>query len=275
MPLPRRAFLTCLAATGYSLAAAPLAASPIATPDTGLEQGDALVFTADGFRLPVYWARPAKAGGKWPVVLVVQEIFGVHEHIRDVCRRLARQGYFALAPELFVRQGDPRGKADVKAILADIVSRVPDRQVMDDLDATLAWAEQHGGDRARAGVVGFCWGGRIVWLYAAARPDLKAGVAFYGRLAGKQGALTPRQPLDVAGELKVPVLGLYGGKDEGIPQADVDAMRGRLPASGKIVVYPDAGHAFHADYRASYQPVAAGDAWARTLQWLQQMGVGG
>ncbi|NDV13024.1 dienelactone hydrolase family protein [Crenobacter caeni] len=275
MPLPRRTFLACLATTAYALAAGPLAAAPTRTPDTGLAQGDALVDTADGQHLPVYWARPAAAVGKLPVVLVVQEIFGVHEHIRDVCRRLAHQGYFALAPELFVRQGDPRGKADVQAILADIVAKVPDRQVMDDLDATLAWAGRHGGDSARAGVVGFCWGGRIVWLYAAARPNLKAGVAFYGRLAGKHDALTPQQPLDVAGELKVPVLGLYGGKDEGIPQADVDAMRRRLSASGQIVVYPDAGHAFHADYRASYQPDVARDAWARTLQWLQQMGVGG
>jgi carboxymethylenebutenolidase len=274
--IDRRQVLTVSLAAGFAAAVRPIAAETAITTDTnGLEAGEVPIPVSDG-DLPAYRAMPA-GGGPFPVVLVVQEIFGVHEHMRDVCRRLAKQGYMAIAPELYARQGDVSSMTDVKEIIAKVVSRVPDAQVMSDLDAVVAYAGASGrGDTARLGITGFCWGGRITWLYAAHNPALKAGVAWYGRLVGEAGALTPRHPVDLAQELKAPVRGLYGGADQGIPIDTIERMRGACKAAQKtceIIVYPDAPHAFHADYRPSYRPDAARDGWARMLAWFHAYGV--
>jgi carboxymethylenebutenolidase len=272
----RRQVLATSLASGFALAVQPVTAGTITTSSDGLVAGDVKIPVADG-EIPGYRAMPAK-GGNFPVVLVVQEIFGVHEHIRDVCRRLAREGYLAVAPELYARQGDVSKIADWKQIISEVVSRVPDAQVMSDLDATVAWAGKSGkGNADKLAITGFCWGGRITWLYAAHSPGLKAGVAWYGRLRGETTELQPRYPLDVVADLKAPVLGLYGGQDQGIPLADVEEMRAALKAAGKpseIVVFPDAGHAFLADYRPSYNAAAAADGWARALAWFRSHGVG-
>ncbi len=210
---------------------------------------------------------------------MVQEVFGVHEHIKDLCRRLAKLGYFAVAPELYARQGDVSKLTDF-ADIRKIVSKVPDAQVMSDLDATAAWAKESGGDTSKLGITGFCWGGRIVWLYSAHNPDLKAGVAWYGRLvapAGEADELHPKQPVDLAAALKAPVLGLYGGDDQGIPQESVEKMRAAIKEAGKpaeIHVYPDTPHAFLADYRPSYRAEPAADGWKRMLAWFKANGVG-
>lgn len=229
--------------------------------------------------VPAYRAAPEK-GGPFPTVLVVQEIFGVHEHIKDVCRRLAKLGYLAIAPELFARQGDVSKLADIQEIFGKVVSKVPDTQVMSDLDATVEWAKTDGkGDTAKLGITGFCWGGRITWLYAAHNPVLKAGVAWYGRLsgAGRATDLQPKYPIDLAKAIKAPVLGLYGEKDAGIPVKDVEAMRAALKEAGntasEIVVYPDAPHAFYADYRPSYRKGPAEDGWKRLREWFKMHGV--
>ncbi len=268
--MDRRGFVATLGATGFALAVQPvMAQSVITTPAEGLDQGNAGV-PSGGDTLPVYYARPAGKSGL-PVVLVVQEIFGVHEHIRDVCRRLAHLGYLAIAPELYFRQGDPSALGSVGEILSGIVSKVPDAQVMADLDACVAWAGGQGGDPARLGITGFCWGGRVTWLYAAHNPGLKAGVAWYGRIDGAPGELTPQHPIDVADALHAPVLGLYGGQDQGIPLDDVEMMREALKKAGsasEIVVYPDAPHAFHADYRPSYRKTEAEDGWQRLTAWF-------
>ena len=268
----RRGFVTTLAAAGFALAVQPVQASTVISTDaSGLDAGSAAV-KASGGELPIYYARPAQ-GDKLPVVLVVQEIFGVHEHIRDVCRRLAKQGYLAIAPELFFRQGDPTKLENVADILSSIVSKVPDAQVMADLDACAEWAATRGGDAARLAITGFCWGGRITWLYAAHNPRLKAGVAWYGRLDGAPSDNQPRHPIDIAANLNAPVLGLYGGQDQGIPLDDVEAMREAIKAAGKpsdIVVYPDAPHAFHADYRPSFRKTEAEDGWKRLLEWFSK-----
>ncbi|MDI3491129.1 MAG: carboxymethylenebutenolidase [Thauera sp.] len=268
----RRGFVTTLAAAGFALAVQPVQASTVISTDaSGLDAGSATVKVSGG-ELPIYYARPAQ-GDKLPVVLVVQEIFGVHEHIRDVCRRLAKQGYLALAPELFFRQGDPTKLENVADILSSIVSKVPDAQVMADLDACAEWAATRGGDAARLAITGFCWGGRIAWLYAAHNPRLKAGVAWYGRLDGAPSDNQPRHPIDIAANLNAPVLGLYGGQDQGIPLDDVEAMREAIKAAGKpsdIVVYPDAPHAFHADYRPSFRKTEAEDGWKRLLEWFSK-----
>ncbi len=266
----RRGFVTTLTAAGFALAVQPVQASTaISTDARGLSVGEASV-AVEGGALPVYFARPA-GGSRLPVVLVVQEIFGVHEHIRDVCRRLAHQGYLAVAPELFFRQGDPRTIENVAEILQGIVSKVPDAQVMADLDACAAWAANHGGAPDWLAVTGFCWGGRITWLYAAHNPGVRCGVAWYGRLDGAPSELTPKHPLDVADALHAPVLGLYGGQDQGIPLSDVESMREALTKAGgrsMIHVYPDAPHAFHADYRPSYRKAEAEDGWKRALAWF-------
>lgn len=272
----RRAFMgTALAATGFALAAGPAQAAPIATDPAGLDAGPVL-FPGRDRDLPAYAARP-KGGKPAPVVLVVQEIFGVHEYIRDICRRLAKQGYLAVAPELYVRQGDPSTIADIPTLMREIVAKVPDEQVLADLDAAAAWAvKSAGGDAARLGITGFCWGGRITWLYAAHNPALKAGVAWYGRLVGDANANTPHHPLDVAAQLNAPVLGLYGGADQGIPLDSVEKMRAALKAAAKpseIVVYDGAPHAFHADYRPSYREQPATDGWTRLLAWFKANGV--
>jgi len=271
----RRGFIVTALGAGFALAVQPTAAqSPIKTDTDGLTAGEVKVPVSDGVMV-AYRAMPVGARNA-PVVLVVSEIFGVHEHIADVCRRLAKQGYLAIAPELFARYGDPRKIASVPDILSTIVARTPDAGVMADLDACVTWAGKSGGDVARLAITGFCWGGRITWLYAAHNPALKAGVAWYGRLDGEINDRTPKYPLDLAAQVKAPVLGLYGGKDQGIPLEDVDSMQAALKKAGsksQIHVYPDAPHAFHADYRPSYNKAAAEDGWNRLLAWLRQHGV--
>jgi carboxymethylenebutenolidase len=276
LPLSRRTFVGASLATGFALSVRPaLGQSVIQTAADGLVAGDIAIKASDGVPVKAYWVQPA-GKGPFPTVLVVQEIFGLHEYVRDTCRRLARQGYQAIAPNLFQRQGDPSRVASVAEILATIVGRVPDAQVMRDLDACAEWAVANGGDPARLGITGFCWGGRISWLYAAHNPDLKAAVAWYGRLTGTASEMTPKHPMDLVGALHAPVLGLYGGKDQGIPVSDVDDMREDLAKAGKkaeLVVYPDAGHAFHADYRPSYRADDAADGWKRMLAWFRANGV--
>ncbi len=267
----RRGFMAGVAASGFALAVRPVSAQTIVTDAKGLVEGPVELPTGDR-PIPAYHALP-QTRGPFPVVIVVQEIFGVHEHIRDVCRRLAKAGYFAVAPELFVRQGDVSGMADVQRIIKEVVSQVPDAQVMSDLDATLGWCRSQGrADVTSVGITGFCWGGRIVWLYAAHNPSVKAGVAWYGRLTGPTDELHPRHPISVAAGLTVPVLGLYGGADTGIPPDAVQKMRDELKkgkSGSEIVVYDGAPHAFFADYRPSYRPAAAADGWKRMLAWFK------
>jgi carboxymethylenebutenolidase len=277
--LTRRELIAGGIGTGFALAVRPISAATITTSADGLDAGDIQIPTPTG-PIPGYRAAPAKHKGKLPIVLVVHEIFGVHEHIKDVCRRVAKLGALAVAPELFVRQGDVSKVPDFKEIMSKVVSKVPDAQVLGDLDAAAAWAKASGGgDATRVGITGFCWGGRIVWLYAAQSPTLKAGVAWYGRLTGDKDALHPRFPMDVAATLRAPVLGLYGGQDQGIPVSSVEEMRNALAAGGaaskksQIHVYPDAGHAFFADYRPSYRPTEAADGWSRLVAWLKAEGV--
>ncbi|MGA4551737.1 dienelactone hydrolase family protein [Methylorubrum aminovorans] len=274
--LSRRTVIATSLATGFALAVQPVAAQTTITTDTnGLSAGEVKIPTQDG-ELPAYRAMPAE-GGPFPTILVIQEIFGVHEHIKDVCRRLAKLGYFALAPELYARQGDVSRLTNIQQIVSEVVSKVPDAQVMRDLDAAVAYAKGTGkADTARLGITGFCWGGRITWLYAAHNPGVKAGVAWYGRLVGDASDLMPKHPVDVAADLKAPVLGLYGGADQGIPVATIDRMKEACRAAGKtcdFVVYPDAPHAFHADYRPSYRAEPAQDGWRRLQDWFRQYGV--
>ncbi len=280
-PAPREAFtrrefvLTSLA-VGFAAAVTPIHAETRITTDAGgLDAGEVAIPAGDR-DIPGYRAAP-KQKGPLPIVLVVQEIFGVHEHIRDVCRRFAKQGYLAIAPELYARQGSVAEISDIQEIVSKVVSKVPDAQVMSDLDATVAWAEKNArGDGKRVGITGFCWGGRIVWLYAAHSTTVKAGVAWYGRLTGAKSDLQPSHPIDAVANLHAPVLGLYGGADQGIPLGDVEAMRAALKTAGKpgeIVVYPDAPHGFHADYRPSYRAEPAHDGWRRLLEWFRKNGV--
>ncbi len=274
----RRDFVRTTVGSGFAAAVLPVCAqTAIKTDANGLTAGKVDIPTADG-KMPAYRAAPAGKANA-PVVLVVSEIFGVHEHIADVARRFAKQGYFAVAPELFVRQGDAASYGEIAKLVAEVISKVPDAQVMGDLDATLAWAKAEGANAGNAAITGFCWGGRITWLYAAHQPALKAGVAWYGRLVGNKTELTPRHPVDLAGELKAPVLGLYGGADAGIPLDTVEQMKKALAAGSaaakgsEFVVYPDAPHAFHADYRPSYRKEAAEDGWKRALAWFKAHGV--
>lgn len=275
-PLSRRGFVTTSLAGGFALATLPVAASTITTDDKGLVAGEVSIAVRDG-RLPGYRAMP-RAGGARPTILVVQEIFGVHEHIRDLCRRFAKVGYCAIAPELYARQGNPAAVADVRELMSTLVAKVADAQVMADLDDTISWGVAEGCcDPDKVGVTGFCWGGRITWLYAAHNPRLKAGVAWYGRLVGDTTPLQPRNPVDVVAELKAPVLGLYGAADQGIPMDTVATMRKALEAAkspSMIVAYEDTPHGFLADYRASYREAAAKDGWERALAWFRQHGVG-
>lgn len=271
----RRSFVVSSLAAGFALAVQPVTADTVKTDAKGLEAGEVKV-PAKGGDMPAYRAMPDK-GGPFPVILVVQEIFGVHEHIKDICRRLGKLGYLAIAPELYARQGDVSKLTDIKEILSKVVSKVPDEQVMADLDATVAWVKKSGkGDTAKLGVTGFCWGGRIVWLYAAHNPDLKAGVAWYGRLVGMPDDLHPKHPIDLVSALKAPVLGLYGGADTGIPNDTVDKMRKALKDAGKpseIVLYPDTPHGFYADYRPTYRKDPADDGWKRLREWFKKHGV--
>jgi len=271
----RRGFVVTSLAAGFALAAQPVSAQTISTDTKGLEAGEVKIPVSDG-EIPAYRALPAGAG-PFPVVLVVQEIFGVHEHIKDICRRFAKLGYLAVAPELYARQGDVSKIDNFREIFSKVVSKVPDAQVMSDLDAAVAWAKGTGkGDVARLGMTGYCWGGRIVWLYAAHNPNLKAGVAWYGRLTGDADELHPKHPLDLVASIKVPVLGLYGEADSNIPVATVEKMRTALKDAGKtaeIIVYPDTPHAFFADYRESYRKDKAEDGWKRLLDWFKKYGV--
>ena len=275
LTMNRRGFLTTSLASGFTLAAGPVMASTVITTDaTGLTAGEVKIPVADG-TIPAYRAVPAGATNA-PTILVVQEIFGVHEHIKDVCRRFAKLGYLAIAPELYARQGDASGYTDNAKLFADIVNKVPDAQVMSDLDACVKWASTNGGNPTRLGITGFYWGGRITWLYDAHNPNVKAGVAWYGRLVGDKDPLRPLHPVDIADKLHAPVLGLYGAADAGIPVTTVDTMKAALekgPAAARastFVVYPDTPHAFHADYRPSYREKEAKDGWNRTVEWFKK-----
>ncbi len=274
--LGRRTFVVTTLATGFALAVSPVTGETLHTDATGLVAGEIKIG-----EMPAYRAQP-EGGARFPLIVVVAEIFGVHEHIKDICRRLAKVGYMAIAPELFARQGDPTKMTDVGAIISNVVSKTPDEQVMRDLDATVLWAKKSGKlDGDRVGITGFCWGGRIVWLYCArtgpsAAP--KAGAAWYGRLSNATNALQTTTAIDVGAKLRAPVLGLYGGLDAGIPAGHIDLMRREIAANPKkvpaeIVVYPGAQHGFNADYRPSYDKAAAEDAWQKMLAFMKKSGV--
>jgi carboxymethylenebutenolidase len=271
----RRAVIKSALGAGFCAAVAPAWAQVVTTSADGLVAGEIKVAAGD-FEIPAYRAYPA-SGDTFPLVLVIHEIFGVHEHIKDVCRRFAKAGYYAIAPDLFARQGDAAAEKDMAKLMSGIVGKTPDAEVMSDLDATMAQAAASGkADMSRAAVVGFCWGGREVWLYAARHPELKAAVAWYGPLARPVTPQTPLNPPDVVGELKVPVLGLYGGQDKNIPEDQIAAMEEKLARSdrgSKIIVYEDAGHAFFADYRPSYVKADAQASWKQALAWLKSHGV--
>lgn len=273
--LDRRGFLATSLAAGIAVAAGPVAAqTAIKTDASGLTAGEVRI-PVQGGSIPAYRAMPEGQTGM-AVILVIQEIFGVHAYIQDVCRRLAHKGYMAIAPELYVRQGDPGRYTEISRLLSEVVNKVPDKQIMADLDAAVAWAGKNGGNANRLGITGFCWGGRVVWLYAAHNPRLKAGVAWYGRLVGEADALRPRHPIDVVADINAPVLGLYGGQDSGIPLDTIEKMKAALAKDGdaakasEFVVYPEASHAFHADYRPSYREDAAKDGWKRALAWFEK-----
>ena len=279
----RRDFVRAAVGSGFAAAVLPVMAQTVKTDSADLIAGEVTISVGD-FKLPAYRAMPAAAAAagaaRLPVVLVVSEIFGVHEHIADVARRFARLGYLAIAPEMFVRQGDAQAYGEVSKLIAEVINKVPDAQVMSDLDACVAWAGANGGDTARLGITGFCWGGRITWMYSAHNPAVKAGVAWYGQLLGVPNALKPANPIDRVEQLNAPVLGLYGAQDTGIPLAAVDQMKAALASAARpaarqsqFVVYPDAPHAFHADYRPSYRKDAAEDGWKRCVAWLKAHGV--
>ncbi len=275
-PENRREFMVKKLAVGFALAVQPICAQTAITTDAnGLTAGEVKIPVADGV-IPAYRACPGKGRG-FPVVLVVQEIFGVHEHIKDICRRLAHAGYCAVAPELFSREGDVSKMTDVNEIVTKVVSKVPDAQVMSDLDAAANWAAKTShGDISRLAITGFCWGGRIVWLYASHNTRLKAGAAWYGRLEGDKNDKTPKNPIDFAGAFNTPIIGFYGGKDTGISQESIDKMKIALQVVGnpsQINVYPDAQHGFNADYRPSYNKEAAQDAWKKMIVWFKKYGV--
>ena len=274
----RRTWMQTALGVGYAAAALPVVAqNAVKTTGEGLVHGEVMIDVA-GFQMPAYRSAPA-GQSNLPVVLVVSEIFGVHEYIADVTRRLAHQGYLAIAPELMVRQGDASSYGEISKLIAEVVSKVPDAQVMSDLDACVSWALQNGGNTDKLAITGFCWGGRITWLYAAHQAKVKSAVAWYGRLVGPVSPLNPQQPVDVVTQLKAPVLGLYGGADSGIPQDNIDTMKTALKAGNPAAkasafqVYADAPHAFHADYRPSYREAAAKDGWSRMLAWFKQQGV--
>jgi len=261
--------------SGFAPAVSPAASTTIITDSTDIVSGETSIPT-QGENMPAFHARPKNVTATLPVIMVVQEIFGVHEHIRDICRRLATEGYLAIAPELYFRQGDPAEYDDIPTLFNELVSKVPDAQVLADLDHVANWASRNGGDMRNTAITGFCWGGRISWLYAAHNPQLKAAVAWYGKLVGDKSMKQPKHPVDIAIDLNAPVLGLYGGKDDSIPQESIEVMRQALRAANadaEIIVYPDAGHAFNADYRASYHQESAQDGWQRMLAWFKRYGV--
>ena len=269
--IARRGFVMTSLIAGFSLAATRGEAAAIHTDTAGLEAGEVAIPVRGG-TAPGYYARPQGAG-PFPIVLVVEEIFGVHEYIKDVCRRLAKLGYLAVATELYARQGDLSAATEQPQLIA-IVSRAPTSQVMGDLDDTAAWAAANHGDAGRLAITGFCRGGYVTWLYSAHNPALKAAVAWYGPI-GARTELQPQNVADVAPVIRCPVLGLYGGRDGGIPAADIQGVGAAARAAGRtaeIVVYPEAGHAFHADYRPSYVEGPATDGWQRMLGWFRQNG---
>jgi carboxymethylenebutenolidase len=271
----RRKFVVTSLTAGFAIAVQPIQAQTITTDTNGLTAGEVKIPVKDG-EIPAYRALPAK-GKNFPTVLVVQEIFGVHEHIKDICRRFAKAGYLAIAPELYARQGDVSKIANINEIIQNVVNKVPDEQVMSDLDAAAAWAKKNGGDTSKLAITGFCWGGRIVWLYSAHNPSLKAGVSWYGRLAppSQVSPLQPKYPLELVKDLKAPVLGLYGGADTGIPNNTVEQMQNALKEANKpseIKLYPDTPHGFNADYRPSYRKEQAEDGWKLLLAWFKKHG---
>jgi len=272
MSISRRQFIvTSGLSVGFALATIPVSAQTIKTDSEGLIAGEVKIPVENSLEVPAYRAMPA-VGQNFPVILVIQEIFGVHEHIQDVCRRLAKLGYMAIAPELFARYGDVTKLSDI-AEIRKIVAKVPDREVFSDLDATVNWAAKSKGNIDRLGITGFCWGGRIVWLYSAHNPKVKAGVAWYGRLVGEPTTLTPKHPLEIVSQLKTPILGLYGGADTGIPNTTVEQMQVALKANNpksQIILYPDTPHAFFADYRPSYREREAKDGWQRLQSWFKE-----
>ena len=274
--LSRRDFVRTTVGSGFAAAVMPVTAQTIKTDSAGLTVGEVSIPVGD-FKMPAYRAMPA-GKSKQPVVLVVSEVFGVHEHIADVARRFAKLGYLAIAPELFERQGDAQSYGEIAKLIAEVVSKAPDAQVMGDLDACVAWAKVNGADTSKLGITGFCWGGRITWLYTAHNPGVRAGVAWYGKLVGPASVLQPKHPVDLVASLAGPVLGLYGGDDSGIPQDTVDAMNAALAQGNavakksEIVVYPGAPHAFHADYRPSYRKEPSDDGWKRCVAWFKANG---
>jgi carboxymethylenebutenolidase len=275
VPFSRRGFMASSVAAGFALSVQPVVAQTMIRTDTqGLTAGDIRIPTADG-SIPGYFARPA-TGTNLPIVLVAPEIWGAHEHIKDVVRRLAKAGYLAVVPEVYARQGEPQKLANMQDVLK-LANTKADAEMMADFDAALAWAVKEGrGDPKRVAITGFCRGGRTTWMYSAHNPGLKAGVAWYGPVAGTSSALTPKNPLDVAADLNVPVLGLYGGADQGIPNDSVDKMYAALKSRNKpseIIIYEGMPHAFHADYRPSYRKETAEDAWKRMLAWFKKHGV--
>jgi carboxymethylenebutenolidase len=272
--LSRRGFVKTAVGSGFAAAVLPVTAQTIKTDSEGLTVGEVTIPVGD-FKMPAYRAQPAGKTGL-PVILVVSEIFGVHEHIADIARRFAKLGYLAIAPELFVRQGDAQSFGEVAKLMSEVISKVPDAQVMGDLDASVAWAKANGGDTSKLGITGFCWGGRTTWMYTAHNPAVKAAVAWYGPVARSYFA-GDKTALDVAASIKAPVLGLYGAADGGIPNDTVEKMMGALKAAGdtksELVLYPDTPHAFHADYRPSYRKQQAEDGWKRAVAWFKANGV--
>ena len=272
MDLSRRGFVMTSLATGFALSVTPAKAT-ITTDVKGLTAGEVKIPVADG-EIPAYRAQPAH-GKKFPVVIVVEEIFGVHEHIKDLCRRLAKKGYLAIAPELYARLGDVPSITDIKEVIAT-VNKLHDDQAFSDLDATVAWVAKNGGEPNHIGITGFCRGGRMVWMYSAHNPKLKAAVAWYGPLVGKPSEAFPSYPVDVVDTIKVPVLGLYGGLDKGITAENIDEMKEKIAkdkVKAKFIVYPNAEHGFNADYRESYNAEAAADGWKHMLEWFKAHGV--
>ncbi|HBK43885.1 MULTISPECIES: dienelactone hydrolase family protein [unclassified Polynucleobacter] len=281
----RRGFMKASAITattmgiGFVAASEPVMAQAIETDFKGIKAGEQMI-PVGSFQMPAYVARPEKAKGNLPIVIVASEIFGVHEYIADVTRRFAKLGYMAIAPEFFIRAGDPNTYGTTAEIMSNIVAKTPDSQVLNDLQAAIQWAGKNGGDVKKVGVTGFCWGGRITWL-SATLPQVKAGVAWYGRLVGEKTEGNPRHPVDIAADLKAPVLGLYGGADAGISLETVEQMRQALAAAPKnpaakasrFEVYPEAPHGFHADYRALYREGPAKDGWEKCIAWFKQNGV--
>ena len=278
----RRTALKAALGVGYAASAMPIMAqTAIKTSSDGLKTGET-TFEVNGFKVPAYFATP-EGKKNLPVVLVIQEIFGVHEYIADTARRFAKAGYLAIAPDLYARQGDARKYTETAKLMSELVSRVPDAQVMSDLDGAVKWAGANGGNPKKVAITGFCWGGRITWLYAEQSKNVKAGVAWYGRLVGTSSAVTPKHPLELAAGLNAPVLGLYGGQDAGIPLTTVNQMKdamaeaaakgNKAAKASEFVVYPQAPHAFHADYRPSYRKEAAADGFQRALDWFKTHGV--